>query len=301
MSSSERARPLVSAIIPTYNCSRYLEEAIDSALAQTYPHVEVVVVDDGSTDQTAGVAASYGNAVKYVYQENRGTATARNTGIAHSRGELIALLDHDDRWLPEKLERQVPYFEDPTVGMVHTGGRVIDIQSKAITSEYLPQAELDVHDLMEWCRVGCATTMFRRSVIERVGVFDEALPGADDWDMWIRIAAVSRVMGCPEILVEIGEHPADQGKRINRLHGIICSVIAKHAVKHANCAECEQATRRARMRAREDYYTKACARAAAATAAGALSQAVLYRMSAVAKHPAATLRWPRRILARITR
>jgi glycosyltransferase involved in cell wall biosynthesis len=124
MSSDElSAEPLVSVVIAAYNGAQYLPEAIDSALAQTYPKVEVIVVDDGSTDSTAEVVGAYGARVRYLYQQNAGTAAARNTGIQSAQGELIALLDQDDRWLPEKLARQVPlFFDEPRVGLVHSGG-----------------------------------------------------------------------------------------------------------------------------------------------------------------------------------
>ena len=115
--------PTVSVIIPTYNRAPFVGEAIESALAQTRPPLEVVVVDDGSTDDTADRVAHYGDRVVYVRQTNAGPATARNTGIGHARGDLIALLDSDDRWLPQKLEWQVPLFDDPEVGMVHAGFR----------------------------------------------------------------------------------------------------------------------------------------------------------------------------------
>lgn len=96
----------VSAVIPTYNCSRLLRRAIDSVLAQSIP-VELIVVDDGSSDDTATVVASYGNAVRYLYQPNAGAAAARNAGICAARGEWIAFLDHDDEWLPTKTEKQL--------------------------------------------------------------------------------------------------------------------------------------------------------------------------------------------------
>lgn len=293
--------PLVSVIIPTYNCARYLEEAIDSALAQTYPRVEVVVVDDGSTDNTEAVVRSYGPRVRYVHQANAGTPSARNTGVAASTGELIALLDHDDRWLPEKLALQAPYFSDPTVVMVHGGGRVFDAETGRITSEYLPEPELGTHDLLEWCRVGCATVVLRRSALEAAGPFDPSVPGADDWDMWIRISARGRVLGCRRLVSEIREHVGNQGKRIDRMYPIICRVIEKHRDTHAACPECRSAYRSAKARAREDYYVKTCSRATLVASQGALPQALWLRLSAAVRNPIAALRWPRRIVSRLAR
>lgn len=296
-SSSRNSAPLVSAIIPTYNCSQYLSQAIDSALAQTYPLVEVVVVDDGSTDDTAAVVQRYGSRVRYVRQENAGTAAARNTGIRNSSGELIALLDHDDRWLPTKLEKQVPLFAHPSVGLVHTGGRVFDAESLKVTSEYLPEPDLGVHDLMEWCRVGCATTVLRRAAVEQVGLFDSALPGADDWDMWIRIAAAGfRVVGFREVLVEIREHPGNQGKRIDQLYHIIAQVINKHRNTHLGCELCRSAHRRACEKLAEDYYVKSSLAAAKALQDGRYGEALCFRAKGLTRNPHAALRVSRRLL-----
>ena len=104
-------KPLISGIVPVYNGERYLRETLDSMLAQTYQPLEVIVVDDGSTDGTPKVVAGYGDRVRYIYQENSGPAIARNRGIDAARGEFIAFLDADDLWHPEKLMRQMTRFE----------------------------------------------------------------------------------------------------------------------------------------------------------------------------------------------
>src|SRR5689334_2160139 len=106
----------VSVVIPTYNRAELVGEAIDSVLGQSRPPLEVIVVDDGSTDDTADVVGRYGARVVYLRQPNCGPATARNVGVARARGDLIALLDSDDRWLPRKLELQVPLFADGNTG-----------------------------------------------------------------------------------------------------------------------------------------------------------------------------------------
>src|SRR4051812_26302017 len=112
--------PLVSVVIATYNSGRFVGQAVRSVLAQTYRPFEIVVVDDGSTDDTAGVLAGYRDGVRYVYQENRGPAAARNRGIAEAAGELVAFLDADDEWHPEKLSRQWEALSaSPRAGLVH--------------------------------------------------------------------------------------------------------------------------------------------------------------------------------------
>lgn len=236
--------PLVSVIIPTYNQPEFLVEAVDSVLAQTYPHVEVIVVDDGSRDHTAQVVADrYGERVRYIYQENAGTAAARNTGIEAATGELIALLDHDDRWLPQKLERQVPYFANhPEAGLVFTGGRSFDGRDGRTLSEFETAATLDFHDLLEWCYIVCATTMFPKRVVEEVGGFDAKLRGSDDWDMWIRISARYKVIGCPEALTELRIHGANQGHLVEPLKpDSILGCINKPRALHPDCPRCREA------------------------------------------------------------
>src|SRR5688572_22302626 len=117
----------VSVVIPTYNYGRFIAVAIESILRQTRPPLEIIVVDDGSTDETASVVESFGDAVKYVRQENAGVCAARNRGAAESRGDVIAFLDSDDSWEPTALERQVPFFDqDENIGLVHCGMREFD-------------------------------------------------------------------------------------------------------------------------------------------------------------------------------
>src|SRR5437870_11720 len=106
----------VSVIIPNYNYAHYVSQAIDSVLAQTYPHREVIVINDGSTDNSAEVLRSYGDSIRWIDQENRGQSVARNRGIEESRGDLVAFLDGDDAWLPTKLQRQIECLRDDGVG-----------------------------------------------------------------------------------------------------------------------------------------------------------------------------------------
>src|SRR5262245_48080665 len=110
---------LVTAVIPTYNYGRFVTAAVDSALAQTYPHVEIIVADDGSRDDTRARLAAYGDKVRYLYQDNQGVSAARNTAIRAARGDYYAFLDSDDRWHPRKLEVQMRYLaRHPEVGLL---------------------------------------------------------------------------------------------------------------------------------------------------------------------------------------
>lgn len=184
----------VSIIIPAYNQAHYLGEAIGSALGQSYGNVEVIVVDDGSTDDTREVVAGFTDPrVRYVYQENRGLSGARNTGIRHARGAYLSYLDADDLFLPEKLQRLVAVLEQqPDAGLV--AGQAIPIdeagnQAGALFDRPLPA---DGRELLLGNPLHVGSVLLRRSWQERVGFFDESLRSYEDWDMWLRLAR----LGC---------------------------------------------------------------------------------------------------------
>jgi glycosyltransferase involved in cell wall biosynthesis len=184
----------VSAIIPCYNYGKYLAQAIASVLAQTYPVAEILVVDDGSTDNTREVAASFGDRVRYIYQENQGPSAARNNGIREVTGDWIAFLDADDRWLPEKIELQVKAAEqDAKVALVYTAVSAILPDGRRV--------EVAAHDPRRlWPRLrytncvtgSCSATLIRRDVLVAEGGFDESIRGSEDWDLWVRLARKHR-------------------------------------------------------------------------------------------------------------
>ncbi|PQV63691.1 Glycosyl transferase family 2 [Abditibacterium utsteinense] len=293
-------RPLVSVIIPTYNCSgEFLIEAIESALNQTYSPLEVIVVDDGSTNDTAAIVARYGDRVRYVYKENGGTPSARNVGMSYAKGELVSLLDHDDRWLPTKIEKQVPYFEQVDVGLVHGGARFFRTESGEITGESLPAPVLSFHDLVAWCPVCCGTTMFRKSVVDDLGGFDESLRGTDDWDLWIRIAQTHKVLGHDEILSEIRLHDKNQGNDSDTMFPHVMAVIEKTSHIHSNCAACERALRSARNQARREYYARLSGFSGQAFQRGEYLRALQIKFRGLQRDPAALLRLPLRTVQKI--
>jgi len=215
-------RPLVSAIIPTYNNAALVVEAVESALAQTYAPLEVIVVDDGSTDDTVERLACYGSRLRLIRQVNRGPAVARNAGIRAARGEVIAFLDSDDIWFPQKVERSiVPMLADPGIGVVYTDFCVHDLASgRRYQLPCYRRGGWMARDLFRECRgVSTSALMVRRACLERVGLFDEDLFRAQDWDLILRLAEQCRFHFVPEVLVE------------RRLHGGSLSV--RHADKYA--------------------------------------------------------------------
>jgi glycosyltransferase involved in cell wall biosynthesis len=179
---------LVSVVIPSYNYGRYVTEAVDSALGQTYRDLEVIVVDDGSTDDTRERLAPYGDRIRYIYQENRGLPGARNTAIRASRGEWIALLDADDLWHPEKTEVQLraarAHGPCAVIGSTPVDGAM---------PEHLPPdpevRRLGLRDFLLATPFGTTSALIRRDCFDEVGLFDERLRAVEDRDMWLRIAA----------------------------------------------------------------------------------------------------------------
>lgn len=189
--------PLVSVIIPTYNSRQFVCQAIDSVLAQTIKDYEIIVVDDGSTDDTRQVLENqYCGRIQYVYQENKERSAARNRGISLARGDYVAFLDADDSWLPKKLEAQLRLAKlAPQLGLIYGYANVVTDAGVVVWTMGNYSFESDVldGDLFEWfilCHsVPTPTVMVKRKCFETVGYFDENVTYCEDWDMWMRVAA----------------------------------------------------------------------------------------------------------------
>lgn len=206
----EGSGSLISVIIPTYNCDRYIVEAIDSVLSQENCDVEVIVIDDGSTDDTGKVLEPYGDRIRYVLQKNQGVAAARNHGIAQAKGNYVAFLDADDYFLPGKLSSQAKILDTkPHIGIVHSGWQRVDSEGKKIL-DVRPWEDVPVLDLAGWLRwkpVLPSAMMFRREWLEYAGGFDPRFPPAEDTNLVLRMA----LKGCltewlPEITVHYRQH-----------------------------------------------------------------------------------------------
>ena len=194
--------PRVSVIIPTFNCARFLGRSLSTALSQTYVNYEIIVVDDGSTDETRDLMSQFSDRVHYLHQPNRGLSSARNLALSHARGEFIAYLDADDMWYPDKLEKQVAFLDDhKECGLVHTEVTIIDetdgvtcLRLNQDTSRERPEGYC-ILDLLRRCHIQIPTVLERRDCIERVGKFDERLKTAQDYLHWIRIAMDGKAFG----------------------------------------------------------------------------------------------------------
>ncbi len=221
--------PLISVIIPTHNRSWILAEAIDSVLAQEGCEVELIVVDDGSTDDTPSLLTAYGDRLKVIRQENHGVSAARNAGIRRSSGGLVALLDSDDRWLPGKLAAQAAFFTRRPDAMIcqtqeiwiRNGVRVNPRERHRKPSGMIFEASLHL------CLVSPSAVMMRRHLFDIVGLFDESLTACEDYDLWLRVACRFPVhlIDAP-LVVKHGGHP-DQLSRMPGLDRFRIASIVK--------------------------------------------------------------------------
>jgi glycosyltransferase involved in cell wall biosynthesis len=200
---------LVSVVITCYNYGRFLPFAVESVLEQTYPNFEIIVVNDGSTDNTDDAIQRYlqNTRLKYIRQKNGGQANAKNTGIRASVGEFVAFLDADDLWVREKLERQLNRFSDSGTGVVYSGASFIDEEGRAAEFSSIPPREGSItqHLFFDNC-VWFSSSIVRRSSLEESGGFDETLSMGIDWDLWLRISVRFRFayVDAPLILYRVG-------------------------------------------------------------------------------------------------
>ncbi|NIV30517.1 MAG: glycosyltransferase, partial [Anaerolineae bacterium] len=190
--------PKASVVIPTYNQARFIAAAVESALAQTCPDVEIIVVDDGSTDDTQAVLSDYRDTVHTIYQQNRGLAGARNTGFLASRGDYLLFLDSDDLMHPDKLAAHVALLEaEPDFGLVYSAWQQISADGTEILGEVRPhrQGQLLKELLLRQFFFFASAAVVRRECMERVGLFDESLRWNEDADMWLRLARAGHAFG----------------------------------------------------------------------------------------------------------
>lgn len=188
--TSRPQNPLVSVIIPTYNRGWVLKEAIDSVLAQDFKDFELIVVDDGSTDDTGQILAAYNQDLIALHQSNSGVSAARNRGIGTASGQLIAFLDSDDLWLPRKLSTQVDFFNS------HPGAVINQTEEIWIRNGVRVNPKTRHHKFsgmifeksLALCLVSPSAVMMRRSLFDDVGLFDENLPACEDYDLWLRLS-----------------------------------------------------------------------------------------------------------------
>ncbi|MBI4341881.1 MAG: glycosyltransferase [Candidatus Omnitrophica bacterium] len=195
------SRPLVSVLMATYNRAAFLPQAIESVLAQTYPHWELVIINDGSTDNTRQIVESFqarDARIRYVYQANQGLAASRHHGVRLCRGKYIAFLDDDDLYLPDKLEQQVAFLEaHPEIGLVYSPVQLVD-REKRVLGMYPQQPARTFLELIDGCTIATHGVLVRTACFHQVGTFRKDRSPAEDYDMWLRISQSYAIAFLPE-------------------------------------------------------------------------------------------------------
>jgi GT2 family glycosyltransferase len=226
-------QPLVSVVMPVFNGERFIAEAIDSALNQEYPHVEVIVIDDGSSDRTVEIVRGYDDRVRLLMQENKGSAAARNMGVRDAKGHYVAFLDADDVWHPAKLREQVGAMQRGGYKMAYSQFKVWNPQpgggfvpAERMFSEDNPALLGDIRLVTGWtyadllldCFVWTSTVIVERAELLKAGLFDEILRKGQDYDLWLRLSRNIQMIGL------------EQPTALYRHHGGNIT----HSVKHVN-------------------------------------------------------------------
>ena len=182
--------PIISVIIPTYNRGWIIKEAIDSVLAQDYVNFELIAVDDGSTDNTHDILNSYQKNFLVLRQNNKGVSAARNRGLAAASGHFIAFLDSDDTWLPQKLSRQVDFFQSNPNALICQTEEIWIRNNVRVNPKkrHKKPSGMIFEPSLSLCLVSPSAVMIKKNLFEEVGIFDETLPACEDYDLWLRVS-----------------------------------------------------------------------------------------------------------------
>lgn len=249
-------RPTVSVVIPCYNQGHLLGAAVQSVLAQTCQPVELIVVDDGSRDQTPEVAAAFGDRVRLIRQPNAGLAAARNAGLARAAGDLVNFLDADDALRPTMLERVLEAAaRHPEAAVFYTAVERIDYHGSLLSEEPPRPLPADVfHELLKENLAPCHSVVVRRTALLEAGGFDPQWRACEDWDLWLRLAARGhRFVPVPEARTVYRRYEGSMSRDPIRMGRAAGAVLARHAQRHGFCPKCLEALRHGLQNCRRWY------------------------------------------------
>ncbi|WP_161888742.1 glycosyltransferase [Pontibacter russatus] len=244
--------PLVSVIIPCYNHGRYLQEAVQSVWSQNYPATEVLVVDDGSTDDTREAAAACAG-VRYIYQANQGLSAARNTGIRHSQGEFLVFLDADDWLLPDAIRTNVRWLQqDKRLAFVSGGHDKVFVEEGITKADLTEVKDNHYQHLLQGNYIGMhATVMYRRQIFDEV-LYDTTLKRCEDYDLYLRIARKHPVLHHCQRIAAYRLHTTNMSANIPAMLGTVLEVLARQQSQLQTAAE--QSAYRRGQRVWKNYY-----------------------------------------------
>ncbi|PCM45656.1 glycosyltransferase family 2 protein [Marinobacter sp. ANT_B65] len=249
---------LVSVIVPVYNRAHLVSETIESILAQTYEPVEIILINDGSTDESLSILKKYEGQfpenIRVIDQKNQGQIAARNNGIKIAQGEYVAFLDSDDLWLEEKLERQIPLFEEG-VALVYSGTNIIDENGLTIRTEPADQSISGYiyPQLLVKNRMTGGTVVVTAEVLKQVGGFSTEFKAAENWDLWLRICKLYSARVISEPLIKYRVHSQNMSGDGQLMLGAKLQIIKKHCDIHSK----DSVVARYSRQAYADYHYRA--------------------------------------------
>lgn len=258
--------PKVSIVIPVYNGEKYIKKTLSSVFNQSFKDFEVITIDDGSQDKTKKILKTYGKKIRYIYQENKGTAAARNTGIKAAKGKYIAFLDQDDLWLPQKLAEQVKILDKkPKVGLVFCGsfllneGRLIGFFHSRLGITIAISAKDIFNQLVEENFIPTLTVLLRKEAFDKLGLLKEDLVGTDDHEMWLRVAEYGyRFEAVRKNLAIYRIHPEAQSRKFKNMYQntakIYDQLLKRPDFSRAEKRKIRQAKKRIYLNYKKGYY-----------------------------------------------
>lgn len=245
-----KGQTLVSIIIPTYNYAEYIQGSVDSVLKQTYQNIEIIVVDDGSTDDTESLLHMYGERIRYIKQRNQGASAARNRGLKEASGDFITFLDADDTYREDNVDKKVSFLEKNTkydwcysdwAWVNQAGNEVMLGHEPEVSLAYLKAEGNVLPFALQGKRLGTNVFMFRKSLADKLDGFDEHLKVLEDYDYYLRAAAIAKLGYVDEVLCNIYQHEGSLGTGCDKVAGYLNRLRLHRKIKRLFADELKEA------------------------------------------------------------